>query len=640
MDLFFRIRSQRILRGRCFARGITVPAESGKALKNAICGLNFPGGWPMKGWGSVPAPTSHYTMAGIQLSGLASGLDWKSLVDQLMNVEHVPVDRLQTEKDTNSSQSSALKGLGTELAALQTAVTNIKDQTLFAGRTTSSDLTGSQWNMTAAAGTAPGSHVFNVTQLAAVASRQGVIDITGGLSATDSVAGVTLATMRTAGVVTAGKFTVNGHQITVATTDSLEDVFNAIHTATGDDVTATYSAADDKITLHSASNATISLGAANDTSNFLQVLKLTNNGTDTIASYGKLGTARNNLPFASAGLKTAITAVDGTGAGTFSINGVAISYNVNTDSMSTVLNRINSSDAGVNASYDPVNDRVTLANKKTGDLSMTLSESGGGLLGALGLTAGYTSVGGKNAIYTVDGGPPLISASNTLDGAAHGITGLTVTVNSETTQTVKVAADTGKMRTQISAFISAYNAVQNYIDDTTEITSTNGKVTTSVLSSNRDIQDWARQLRKLAFNSISGVSDTVKQIGDLGLDLDKDGKMSITDSTKLDSALANHATDIEKFFNTTGTGFSARFDTLLTKLTAADTASQDNLTKSNARLDAQMADMERRLTTQRELLTNSFIAMESAQSTIKQQSQTIASAFGTNSSSSSSSSSG
>jgi len=579
-------------------------------------------------------------MAGIQLSGLASGFDWKSLVDQLMAVEHVPVDRLKTEQDKNSQQSAALKGLGSSLASLQSAVANIKDQTLFSGRTVSSDTTDSQWGLAAAAGSAPGSHVFNVIQLAATASRQGTTDITGGISATDSVAGVTLATMRTAGVVTAGKFTVNGQQITVATTDSLQDVFNAIHTATGNDVTATYSAAEDKITLQSASNTPITLGAANDTSNFLQVLKLANNGTDKIDSYGKLGTARVNTPFASAGLKAAITAVDGTGAGSFSINGVAISYNVNTDSMSTVLSRINSSDAGVNASYDPVNDRVLLANKKTGDLGMTLSESAGGLLGALGLTAGYTSTSGKNAIYTVDGGPSMISASNTLDGTAHGIAGLTVTVDSQTSQKITVAADTGKMRTQISGFISAYNAVQSYIDDTTQITSANGKVTTSVLSGNRDIQDWARQMRKLAFNAIPGLSDSIKQISDLGLDLDKDGQMSITDPVRLDAALSNHATDIEKFFNTTNTGFSAKFDALLTKLTAADTTSQDNLTKANASLDTQMADMERRLVTQRELLTNSFIAMESAQSTIKQQSQTIASAFGTSSSSSSSSSSG
>ena len=112
-------------------------------------------------------------MAGIQLSGLASGFDWKSLVDQLMAVEHVPVDRLKTEQDKNSQQSAALKGLGSSLASLQSAVANIKDQTLFSGRTVSSDTTDSQWGLAAAAGSAPGSHVLNVIQLAATASRQG-----------------------------------------------------------------------------------------------------------------------------------------------------------------------------------------------------------------------------------------------------------------------------------------------------------------------------------------------------------------------------------------------------------------------------------------------------------------------------------
>jgi flagellar hook-associated protein 2 len=33
----------------------------------------------------------------LQLSGLASGFDWKSLINQLMAVERVPVDRLTAE---------------------------------------------------------------------------------------------------------------------------------------------------------------------------------------------------------------------------------------------------------------------------------------------------------------------------------------------------------------------------------------------------------------------------------------------------------------------------------------------------------------------------------------------------------------
>lgn len=549
-----------------------------------------------------------------------------------MELERAPITRIEKEQSTNTQRSTAIRDLGVKLTSLQSAVTGLKDQTLFSGRTVSSATASSTWSLSASSGTATGSHSIAVSQLATKARRDGAADITGGISATNSVNGVTLATMRTAGVVTAGKFTINGQQITVATTDSLQDIFDRIATATGDDITPTYDAGTDKVTFDSISDTPITLGAANDTSNFLQVLKLANNGTDVIASSGKLGSARTSNTLASAGLNTAITAVDGTGAGTFTINGVAISYNVNTDSLSTVMKRINASAAGVTATYDAVNDRVSLANNATGNLGMTLSESAGGLLGALGLTAGYAATAGKNAEFSVDGGPTLISTSNTLDGTAHGITGLSVTVDSETTQTISVAADTAKMKDKISAFITAYNAVGNYIDEKSKITSTNGKITAAVLSSNRDVQDWGRQLRNLAFNSIGGLSDTIDRLDDLGLDFSRDGQLAIEDADKLDAALADHPTDVEAFFGTATTGFAAKFDTLLDKLIDSGDTIQENYTKTNDSLDRQIEDLERRLTQQRELLTNSFVAMETAQSKIQQQGTAIANAFGTASS--------
>jgi flagellar hook-associated protein 2 len=548
-----------------------------------------------------------------------------------MELEAAPITRIQREQATNTQRSTAIKDLGVKLTALQAAATSLKDQTLFSGRTAASATTASTWKLSATSGTATGSHAINVTQLATKARRDGAADITGGISATDSVTGVTLATMRTAGVVTAGQFTVNGQKITVATTDTLQDVFTAIATATGGDVTGTYSAATDKITLDSASNATITLGAANDTSNFLQVLKLANNGTDNIASYGKLGSARTTNTLVTAGLNAAITAVDGTGAGSFTINGTAIAYNVNTDSLSTVLKRINASGAGVTATYDGVNDRVSLANNTTGNLGMTLSESAGGLLGALGLTTGHTSVAGENAEFSLDGGPTLISTSNTLDGTAHGLTGLSVTVDSETAQTITVGADTGKMRGQIDAFITAYNGVQNFIDEKSKITSVNGKVTAAVLSTNRDVQAWSRQMRTIAFNAVAGVSETVDRLDDLGLDLNREGQLSVKDSAKLDAVLADRPTDVEAFFSTATTGFAAKFDTLLDTLIDSGDTIQENFTKTNTSLDRQIADLERRLTQQRELLTNSFIAMETAQSRIQSQSSALTNAFGSNS---------
>lgn len=585
----------------------------------------------MKVWGSVPDPPSS-PMAGLQLSGLASGLDWKSLVDQLMEIERAPISRIEREQLTNTQRSNALRDLGTKLSTLQTASGSLKDQTLFSGRTATSATGSSTWKLSPAAGATAGTYSIAVSQLATRSRREGAADITSGLAATNDVSGVTLATMRTAGTITAGTFSVNGAKVTVAATDSLQSVFDAINTATGGDVTAAYDSVTDRITLDSASDAEIVLGASNDTSNFLQVLKLANNGLGTVSSYGRLGSTRTGTVLANAGLKTAITAVDGTGAGSFTINGVAIDYNVNTDSLNTLMKRINASGAGVTASYDAVNDRMTLANSATGDLGMTLSETAGGVLGALGLTSGYTGVRGENAEFSVDGGPTLVSTSNTLDGTAHGITGLSVTVDSETTQSITVAADTKKMRGKIDDFITAYNAVITFIDEKTKVTSGKDSVTAAVLSSNRDVQNWSRELRTLAFGAISGLTGTIDRLDDLGIDLNREGIMSVKDSAKLDAALANSASDVEEFFASATTGFAAKFDTRLKALIDSGKGVQDRLGDSNKDLDRQIADLERRLVQQREVLTSSFIAMETAQSQIQQQSAALSRAFGASSS--------
>lgn len=577
-----------------------------------------------EGVGQCPHPL----MAALQLSGLASGLDWKSLVDQLMELERAPINRIEREQLTNTQRSNALRDLGTRLSALQTAAATLKDQTLFSGRTASSATTASTWKLSPAAGATAGTYEISVSQLATRARREGAANITQGIAATNDVSGVTLATMRTAGIVTAGNFTVNGAQVTVATTDSLQDVFDAISTATGGDVTASYDSATDRITLTSASDSEVVLGASNDTSNFLQVLKLTNNGTDTVTSYGNLGAARTSTILADAGLNTAITAVDGDGAGSFTINGVQIDYNINTDSLSTLMKRINASSAGVTASYDAVNDRMTLTNSVTGDLGINVSEAAGGILGVLGLTSGHSTVRGLNAEFSVDGGPTLMSTSNTLDAAAHGITGFSLTVDSESTQTITIAADTAKMREKIDAFVTAYNGVINFLDEKTKVTSSNGKVTTAVLASNRDVQDWARQMRSLAFGAIADISDTVSRLDDLGIDLNRDGVMSVKDSSKLDKALADRPADVEAFFTSPTSGFAAKFETLMKALVKSGDDSQKVLASANSGLDRQIADIERRLEQQRELLTSSFIAMENAQSRIQQQSAAIANAFG------------
>lgn len=557
---------------------------------------------------------------GLQVAGLASNFDWKSFVDQIMEVERSPAARLESEKEKNTTKVNLLTTLGTRIASVQESAQALKSAALFNKRSASSSTSGSTWSSSAADSTASGAYKISVSRLATTASLAGGNDIARGLNpSSSSVAGLTLATLPLAQSITAGKFTVNGNQVTVAVTDSLEDVFNAISTATSGTVTASYDHTTDKISLQSSSGNVV-LGAANDTSNFLRALKLGNNGTDTVTSSGSLGTVKASATLANANLTTAITAVDGNGAGTFKINGVDIAYDVDTDSLTSVIKRINDSSAGVNASYDSLNDRLVLANKSTGDLGISVSESAGGLLGALGLTSGTTLIRGENAEFTFNDGATLTSASNTLDESAHGIEGLSVTVKTADTQTITVAPDKTAMRDKIDRFISDFNVFQSFIDLNTKVqTDSKGKVTAAALSGNREIQDWARSLRSMAFAAIGGAG-TISRLDDLGIDF-KPGlnELTIKDESKLTAALTEKTQDVATFFSTASTGFAAKFDTFFSKIDTDTTEQRERINKSNTNLDEQIAAIERRLEQQRAVMESAFIAMENAQSQLKTQ---------------------
>jgi flagellar hook-associated protein 2 len=571
-------------------------------------------------------------MAGIQVSGLLSNqaFDWKSVVDQLIAVDSIPIQTLQKQKSDNADKVAALAEVNTALEALQDSVQSIRSGNIFQGRNVTSDVANTSWRSSSAAGAPVGTYKFAVSQLATPATLSGSTDIGSGLGTASDGSDITLASMHTATAVTAGVFTIAGQQITVALTDSLKDVFDKIATATGNTVTGSYDAATDKVTL-SQSSGELLIGAGNDTSNFLQVLKLNNTGLGSTTSAGALGVLKTSDTLVNAGLRTAVTAVDGTGAGTFSINNVAISYNVNTDSLSSVLDRINKSTAGVTATYDAAADRVVLTNKNTGDVGVTVSEASGGLLGALGLTSGATLTHGKNAIFTVNDGPPITSASNTLDATVHGITGLSVTINSQTTQTLTVESDAAAMQQSIQNVLDKFNAVQDKIEEKTKVSIGGGNVSTSILSDNREIQSWARNLQEVAFNAISGLTGSVKSIDDLGIDFDgTTGHLTIKNQGKLTTALSDHPDDVQSYFVSGSIGLVPKMYEVLSNYTIGTggvLSQQDAFNKSSAKIDEQITTLQARLDSERESLTQSFIRMLDAQSAAQSQNQSLTQTF-------------
>jgi flagellar hook-associated protein 2 len=348
---------------------------------------------------------------------------------------------------------------------------------------------------------------------------------------------------------------------------------------------------------------------------------------------------------ADSGLSQAVTDVDGSGNGSFTINGVAINFNVNTDTIQNILTDINGSGAGVTATFNGANSQFTLTNNSTGNTGISVGEASGGLLAAMGLNGtGATLTQGNNAQYTIDGSGPFTSSTNNLDASVDGIAGLSVDATSLGTQTVNVATDTSGISTAINNLISAYNTVQTYITSETQITNNDGTVTTSTLSGNQDVVNMQADLQNMMFNAVSGLTGGITSLDQIGIGFTGTSPLlSIQDQTTLNDAIQNNPSGVAALFTSQPNGLVAQIDSYVVNATGPDgpiTSATNALTTDSNNLTTQINNLNTQLTQEQAQLTQEFTAMETAEATYQSEASTLTAILngGTASSSSSSSS--
>ena len=598
---------------------------------------------------------------GMALSGLASGFDWKSIVDQLIEVSRAPQSRMKREQSSNSVKTSALNEIKGLLSSFKSSVSSLASTQAIQKKSATFENTATNWTASANTTASSGTYKFEILSPATASKLTGAGSIAKKLDDANPGGPIytPLSSLPIGRTITGGIFTVNGVQIhkgldvdgkpiPFTTADTFDDVRTAFGSA---GVSASYDPVNDKINLVSLDGLSpITLGASNDTSNFLQAMRLSSGGSP-VSSSSTLSSPRLNDFIDSANL----SGWSGSNVSdSIIINGEVIEYNSGSDTIQELLNRINDSKAGVTATFDLSAGKFVLTNKQTGSVGISVTEGGGsGLVAALGLTTppSFGNGLGDDARFTLNGGGSLYSRSNTLDETAHGITGLSVTAKYEyptvanptpanNTQTITVGSDTSAAKDAINDFISKYNAVQGAIEKYTKITVDGTKVSSAVLAGSRELASMSRELRKILYEtgkdaSGNDLTGTVKRISDLGVGSSGiENTISITNSTILDSRLSSNAEDVINYFATATNGFSARLGSMLDRLTSDSSTTPgvfkvqlDNITKQNKSLDKQIEDVERRLASQRSLLESSFIAMERAQSGFQQQSAYLAKTF-------------
>jgi hypothetical protein len=183
------------------------------------------------------------------LSGLASGFDWKSLVNQLSDVERAPQKRLRSDQSLIQNRNQAYGSVKTQLNVLKNRLDNLSSDSVLQARKASVSDT-SILTATAASGVSTGTYELNITQLATASKTLGTSGVGGNLYPTNTVDSGSLSTKGFSPAISAGTITVDGHQITVdPAVDTLQDVFTRINTATGGNIQGSYDSSTDKVSL-------------------------------------------------------------------------------------------------------------------------------------------------------------------------------------------------------------------------------------------------------------------------------------------------------------------------------------------------------------------------------------------------------
>jgi flagellar hook-associated protein 2 len=150
-------------------------------------------------------------MAGLSLSGLASGVDTSSIVEQLMTIERQKVTRIENRQTSVTAHQTAIKGVADKLNALKSAAAALNDSSTWKATASASSSDAARVSVALLPGAGIGGHTVAVERLASSAQQ--------GFTFTPDAAVGTLKLTGTAGTT----------NIAVAANATAKDVATAIN---------------------------------------------------------------------------------------------------------------------------------------------------------------------------------------------------------------------------------------------------------------------------------------------------------------------------------------------------------------------------------------------------------------------------
>ncbi len=567
----------------------------------------------MSGIGATSIASSSSTPAGtnvppVSFPGIASGIDYNAIIQKYTDLTLAQETPLKTNVTNLTNQNAELLKIQSLIGKFQDTFIAISNPANFSATAPTST------NATAIAATAipggsatPGAYTITKTVLATATQyvndpaangtfNSNVVFANAGASITPSNG--------TTGPNGKGQLTINGvaltYDVNTTTLTSFISANSAALSAVGVTMTDNGNG-----TVTITSTRPLTLGAASDSGNLLQVLKLdtapitVSGGTYTATSTSKIGGINLGATFNTAnnaGFATPVT------SGTFTINGVHFKVDATANNLNNMITQINASSAGVVASYDQANDRVLITAKASGPQGVSFGAAGdtSNFLQAVGFlanagtpnvfSAGATTTVGKSAeVDYIDnaGSTHVVYAnSNTVTNVIPGVSLALQQAIGGTTGiapvTITVAQDTTALTKAIGDFVTAYNAVIDEINSATQApvigtttssstgtTSSQQLTTGGALFNNQDIL----ALKDRLVNMVSGFgvtgSTSYNSLASVGLVLDNSFTVNTASSSNTSNTSSQNNITTQSFAGTSG------------KLVALDTTKFANALAAN-----------------------------------------------------------
>ena len=546
-------------------------------------------------------------------SAYNSSSSLNSLINQYMALEQRPLTSLNTKKTSLNGSLNIYTDLNTKLSDLLSVAKDLASTSttsIYNSRTSSS---GDETKITVSAGAnaATGTYQIRVKQLATGSTAQSTAKLNTKYSTT-STSKVAPGTgvidvsksFSSAGFASTpdGTVTINGQPFTLSSYSTVQAFMDAVNSDVTANANIYYNSTEDKFYIEQKSTSTnLVISETPDTSGngFFTQAKITT-GTYTTNNTG----IQSNVLLYKANFDTALLSTD---SGSFKINGITITWDADTDSLDSVISRINSSTANVTAYYDNSLDKMVIKSKGTGSTDKIYIEDTSGFLNTrLKLTLGYSNPG-TNALFTInsaDSNDEISKSANTftINGTTYTLKNTNVTNYTDTTHTtITVKQDTSTIQSKITGFLDKFNSTIEYIKNKSSVdTSTK---TRGPLAGNATFTSLRSQLLEKLSGQVTGLTaGNPDYLNEIGITFDSSLKASLSDTAKFNSVITSNSKSVEDLFNSTN-GIANKIQTLLTPFVESTSSSRGSIIyETKTTINKQITDINTRISRMEERL--------------------------------------